>query len=255
MKIVITESQYNGLIFILEQWKRSDDNLGYWKILYDQLKKLGVGVKWQVANDPIKSEFMYWGRYVIWKDKNRNGGYPIQGGTRPVKITSNGGKYVGEDLSKTTIVSGNGGYMYSSLKDYLGLEVYKQEKTSWALSPEGKSVEDLFKANKWDQCFEAMQVLYNSSSQNEAIQKGALWVIWQLTQRLSRTIVIGWYGCLEVDSNSIGGTKNTGGRFQNGLKSYSVSETNKLKTELPKFLGPRLSPGRTVGNTLLLSDF
>lgn len=255
MKIVITESQYNGLIFILEQWKRSEDNLGYWKILYDQLKKLGTGVKWQIPNDPVKSEFMYWNRYVIWKDTNKNDGYPIQGGTKPVKITSNGGKYAGEDLSKTTIVGSNGGYKNSSLKEYLGLEVYKQDKTSWASSPEGKSVEDLFKANKWDQCSEAMQVLYNSSSSNEAMQKGALWVIWQLTQRLSRTIIIGWYGCLEVDSNSVEGTKNTGGRFQNGLKSYSISETNKLKTELPKFLGSRLSPGRTVGNTLLLSDF
>lgn len=255
MKIVITESQYNGLIFILEQWKRSEDNLGYWKILYDQLKKLGAGVKWQIPNDPVKSEFMYWNKYVIWKDTNKNGGYPIQGGNYPVKITSNGGKYAGEDLSKTTIVSSKGGYQHTSLKEYLGLEVYKQDKTSWASSTEGKSIEDLFKANKWDQCFEAMQALYSANSSNEAMQKGALWVIWQLTQRLSNTIVIGWYVCLEVDSNSVGGTKNTGGRFQNGLKSYSISETNKLKTELQNFLGSRLSKGRTVGNTLLLSDF
>ena len=49
----------------------------FYKILYNQLKAGGIGVKWQVENDPEKSKFMYWGPWVIWKDEKKNGGWPI----------------------------------------------------------------------------------------------------------------------------------------------------------------------------------
>ena len=48
-----------------------------YKKIYNQLKAGGIGVKWEVANDPVKSKFMYWGTWVIWKDGNKNGGWPI----------------------------------------------------------------------------------------------------------------------------------------------------------------------------------
>ena len=48
-----------------------------YKKIYNQLKAGGIGVKWEVANDPVKSKFMYWGTWVIWKDENKNGGWPI----------------------------------------------------------------------------------------------------------------------------------------------------------------------------------
>lgn len=45
-----------------------------YKELYNELKSGGIDVKWEVANDPVKSKFMYWGTWVIWKDGNKNGG-------------------------------------------------------------------------------------------------------------------------------------------------------------------------------------
>ena len=48
-----------------------------YKELYNELKSGGIDVKWEVANDPVKSKFMYWGTWVIWKDGNKNGGWPI----------------------------------------------------------------------------------------------------------------------------------------------------------------------------------
>jgi hypothetical protein len=57
-------------------WKRNNDFFGYWVLLYNTLKAGGIGVKWQVANSPEKSTFMYWGGWVIWQDQFKNGGYP-----------------------------------------------------------------------------------------------------------------------------------------------------------------------------------
>jgi hypothetical protein len=65
----VWESRQN---LISEQWARGTDQIGYWKILFEALTKSGIGVKWQVANDPVKSTFMYWGPWVINKDVNKN---------------------------------------------------------------------------------------------------------------------------------------------------------------------------------------
>lgn len=87
---------------ISEQWARLKDPIGYWKGLYNQLKKAGIGVKWQVANDPAKSTFMFWGGWVIWKDMNKNGGYPISftdkasGVNVAFRFVDYGGKYAGQ---------------------------------------------------------------------------------------------------------------------------------------------------------------
>lgn len=85
-----------------EQWARLKDPIGYWKALYNQLKAAGIGVKWQVANDPAKSTFMYWGGWVIWKNTNTNGGYPISftdkasGVNVAFRFVDNSGKYAGQ---------------------------------------------------------------------------------------------------------------------------------------------------------------
>ena len=73
VKKVLNESNSFGE----EPWVRGNDPIGYWKILFNVLKTGGVGVKWEVVNDPVKSTFMYWGGWVIWKDVNTNGGYPV----------------------------------------------------------------------------------------------------------------------------------------------------------------------------------
>ena len=91
-----------------EQWVRGKDSIGYWKILFDQLKTAGIGVKWQVANDPVKSTFMYWGPWVIWKDVNRNGGWPISFSGSDKKLwlfKFQGGKYAGQPLSNINLES------------------------------------------------------------------------------------------------------------------------------------------------------
>lgn len=87
---------------ISEQWARLKDPIGYWKALYNQLKKAGIGVKWQVPNDPAKSTFMFWGGWVIWKDMSKNGGYPVSftdkasGVNVAFKFVDYGGKYAGQ---------------------------------------------------------------------------------------------------------------------------------------------------------------
>lgn len=91
-----------------EQWARGTDQVGYWKVLFDQLKTAGIGVKWEVANDPVKSTFMYWGSWVIWKDVNKNGGWPISFSGADKKLwlfKFQGGKYAGQPASNIIIES------------------------------------------------------------------------------------------------------------------------------------------------------
>jgi len=98
--IHIIEEQKKNNSVLSEQWARGKDSIGYWKILYDQLKKAGIGVKWQVPNDPIKSTFMYWGGWLIWKDANKNGGYPVSFTDSAANVSMTfkfqGGKYAGQ---------------------------------------------------------------------------------------------------------------------------------------------------------------
>ena len=94
MKIELKESQIDDLvkltlseerkkrIIIPETWERAPagkpkDPIGYWKALYDILKKGGIPVQYQYANDPAKSGFMWWGSWIISKDLKVNNGYPI----------------------------------------------------------------------------------------------------------------------------------------------------------------------------------
>lgn len=91
-----------------EQWNQGKDALGYWKMLFNQLKKDGVNIKWQVANDPVKSNYMYWGPWVIWKDVNKNGGWPISfsGSDKKVWLFKfSGGKYSGQPLDNINLES------------------------------------------------------------------------------------------------------------------------------------------------------
>lgn len=101
----VWESRQN---LISEQWVRGSDQLGYWKILFDQLKTGGIPVQWQVANDPVKSTFMYWGPWVIWKDANKNGGWPISFSGADKKgwlFKFPGGKYAGQPITNINLES------------------------------------------------------------------------------------------------------------------------------------------------------
>ena len=89
-------------------WKRGNDFWGYWKILYNTLKAGGIGVKWQVANSPEKSTFMYWGGWVIWQDQFKNGGYPVSFYDSATKVSMvfkfKGDIYGGQPLANITLV-------------------------------------------------------------------------------------------------------------------------------------------------------
>jgi len=94
---------------INEQWERGKDTIGYWKVLFDKLKAAGLGPKYgangKPVTDPKLSTFIYAGPWVIYKDKTNS--YPIytkrKGVAYSAQITSNGGKYIGEDLLKTML--------------------------------------------------------------------------------------------------------------------------------------------------------
>jgi len=95
---------------IAEQWARDKDPIGYWKILYEQLKKGGVPVKLEVANDPAKSNFMYWGMWAVWKDINKNNGWPVtlsapEKGKGGFFFKFSGGKYVGQNVGSIKLES------------------------------------------------------------------------------------------------------------------------------------------------------
>jgi hypothetical protein len=105
-------------IVLSETWERtppgkSKDPIGYWKILFENLTKSGIGVKWQVANDPAKSSFMYWGGWVINKDLKKNGGFPItwtDAATKTnyyFKFDLPGAKYAGNAIDKTLLALKN----------------------------------------------------------------------------------------------------------------------------------------------------
>ena len=81
-------------------WKRNNDFFGYWVLLYNALKAAGIGVKCEVANNPGKSKFMYWGGWIINVDLFKNGGYPISFTDPATKVSMTfkfkGGKYAGQ---------------------------------------------------------------------------------------------------------------------------------------------------------------
>lgn len=111
---LVTSEERNKTIIIPETWERAPagkpkDPIGYWKALYDNLKKGGIPVQYQYANDPAKSGYMWWGSWVIYKDLNKNGGYPISF-TTPKKnqylFKFKDGIYRGtSDLSKLFLIS------------------------------------------------------------------------------------------------------------------------------------------------------
>jgi len=91
-----------------EQWARANDPVGYWKILFEQLKKAGIGVKLEVPNDFNKSTYMYWGMWVINKDPNKNGGYPITYGSPIISAFKfQGGKYAGQPANNIIMLANN----------------------------------------------------------------------------------------------------------------------------------------------------
>ena len=104
-------NEQSSKTFINEQWAKGPDPIGYWTILFNQLKAAGIGVKYgangKTVTDPKLSTFMYWGGWVIWKDGNKNGGYPVAF-TDPVTKVSmifkfKGGKYAGQPSNNIII--------------------------------------------------------------------------------------------------------------------------------------------------------
>jgi hypothetical protein len=113
LKQIFKEAWETRKNLISEQWERTPpgkpkDPIGYWRVLFDQLKATGIGVKWEVPNDPVKSAFMYWGPWVINKDTNKNGGWPITftGTNKKLWLFKfKGGKYTGGSADATILES------------------------------------------------------------------------------------------------------------------------------------------------------
>jgi len=136
--IELNEKQIDGLIklvlaeertkksLIAEQWERTPsgkpkDPIGYWKALFASLTSGGIGVKWEVPNDPVKSTFMYWGGWIIWKDTKKNGGYPVSFGTGKDGLTFAfypKGTYAGQPLNNIELMSSKGSIPVFKLEKY-----------------------------------------------------------------------------------------------------------------------------------------
>jgi hypothetical protein len=102
--IHIIEEQKKNDSVLSEQWARGKDSIGYWKILYDQLKKAGIDVKYgangKQVTDPTKSSFMYWSGWIINYSLSANGGYPVSFTDSAANVSMTfkfqGGKYAGQ---------------------------------------------------------------------------------------------------------------------------------------------------------------
>ncbi len=109
---LLMEQKINQLFptqnLLSENWQRDKDPIGYWKVLFEQLTKGGIGVKWEKPNDPAGSTFMYWGPWVIWKDINKNGGWPVSFTSADKKLwlfKFQGGKYGGQPANNIILES------------------------------------------------------------------------------------------------------------------------------------------------------
>jgi hypothetical protein len=137
VEIKLKESQIDNLVklvlseerkkVISESWKRLNDPNGYWKALYDVLKKGGIPVQLQYVNNPDKSTYIWWGSWVINKDLNKDGGFPISF-TTPNKnvylFKFKDGIYRGQqDLSKIILTSECINYSYS-----MNLSIFKKNQ-------------------------------------------------------------------------------------------------------------------------------
>jgi hypothetical protein len=97
--------------FINEQWAKGPDPIGYWTVLFKQLKSSGINIKYgadgKTVTDPKIATFMYWGGWVIWKDVNKNGGYPVAFTDPATKVSMifkfQGGKYAGQPANNIKI--------------------------------------------------------------------------------------------------------------------------------------------------------
>jgi hypothetical protein len=136
------DSGYGWLSNLMKSpWDSKPGDLRYWKALYSAIGKAGLSVKLDPkANGKIENaNYFYYGPWVIWKDTSKNGGYPVQSGNGTInktsvvgKITTYGGKYAGEDISKTIVQlkGGNGKryYLTAFLKSKPDGLVYQNNK-------------------------------------------------------------------------------------------------------------------------------
>jgi hypothetical protein len=83
-------------------WAGKGDPDRYWNALVAALKSVGIEAKTENPN------FMYWGLWVVYKDYNKNGGYPITIGkgatTAYFKFAEYGGKYAGQAMDKINVI-------------------------------------------------------------------------------------------------------------------------------------------------------
>lgn len=83
-------------------WAGKGDPDRYWNALVAALKSVGINAKTENPN------FMYWNMWVVYKDYNKNGGYPITVGkgdtTAYFKFADYGGKYAGQSVDKINVI-------------------------------------------------------------------------------------------------------------------------------------------------------
>jgi hypothetical protein len=102
----------NNLLTEQGVWDSTNGDNKYWITLFNRLTSLGINVKYgsngKQVTDPKTSTFMYWGKWIIWKDLNKGNGWPIQFQSATnwfFKFKNK--KYKGESLDKSEIISYN----------------------------------------------------------------------------------------------------------------------------------------------------
>jgi hypothetical protein len=121
----------NNLLVEQGLWDSKSGDNKYWVVLYNKLKSFGLNPKYgnngKQVTDPNIATIIYWGQWIIWKDLNKNGGFPIQlySPTGSATFKWVGGRYRGEELSKSMVNSKISRNAAFPLTDFLPLKEAK----------------------------------------------------------------------------------------------------------------------------------
>jgi hypothetical protein len=131
------EDPITGTLIVGQVVETSDTNEGNWGLyeqnwvkLFMELKRIGINPKYGAngvkVNDPNLAEFIYWGKWLIWKDIRKNNGYPISYENWKFRFENN--KYLGERIEDCTVISNND--IYTELSRLVKLKTLNRKTLS-----------------------------------------------------------------------------------------------------------------------------
>lgn len=97
----------------------------YYGVLFQKLTEAGIGVK-------MGNGFLYWGPWVIWRDQNKNGGYPITKGSGATieSYKFMDGNYIGRSMDTQFVIQKGNEGVPIKFSDLIGSKKTTPAKTA-----------------------------------------------------------------------------------------------------------------------------